>query len=321
MADILAIGEMLIDFTENVLENGEISYKRNAGGAPANVAVMAAKLGTPSGFIGKVGKDMFGKYLKQVLVDNGVETNGLIMDSEYSTTLAFVGKNEDGDRDFVFYRQNGADANLNYKEIRLKLIDNCKLLHFGSLMLTNEPSKSAAIGTVEYAKEKGKIISYDPNYRERLWSSKAEAVRAMQSVLPLVDIIKVSEDELQILTDLGNMIPAIAKVLSTGVKVICITQGAKGCVIATRKGIETIRTFKVDTIDTLGAGDSFFGAFLSQLVKSGKTLDELTMADLKSFAVYANACGSLSSTKQGAIPAMPTDEEIRELIANGAILQ
>ena len=312
MADILAIGEMLIDFTENIVENGEINYKRNAGGAPANVAVMAAKLGVSSGFIGKVGKDMFGKYLKQVLVDNGVETNGLILDSDYSTTLAFVGKNEDGDRDFVFYRQNGADANLNYKEIRLKRCikdyPNVEVDTYEGLL-------------AEYAKEKGKIISYDPNYRDRLWKSRDEAVRAMQSVLPLVDIIKVSEDELQILTDLGNMIPAIAKVLNTGVKIICITQGAKGCVIATKKGIETIRTFKVDTIDTLGAGDSFFGAFLSQIVKSGKTIDELTMADLKNFAVYANACGSLSSTKQGAIPAMPDDEAIKALIANGSILQ
>lgn len=321
MADIISIGEMLIDFTENTLENGEISYKRNAGGAPANVAVMASKLGVSSGFIGKVGKDMFGQYLKQVLVDNGVETNGLILDNKYSTTLAFVGKNEDGDRDFVFYRQNGADANLNYKEIRLKLIDQCKLVHFGSLMLTNEPSKSAAIGAVEYAREHGKIISYDPNWRERLWESKAEAVRAMQSVLGLVDIIKVSEDELQIITDLGNMIPAIAKLLNTGIKIICITQGAKGCIIASKKGIETLRTFKVDTIDTLGAGDSFFGAFLAQIVKSGKTIDELEMSDLKAFATYANACGSLSSTKQGAIPAMPTDEEIKALIANGKILQ
>ncbi len=320
MADIVAIGEMLIDFTENILENGDITYKQNAGGAPANVAVMAAKLGVSSGFIGKVGKDMFGKYLKNVLIENGVDTDGLILDNEHSTTLAFVGKDEDGDRDFVFYRKNSADTQLNYNEVKKKLIDKCRILHFGSLMLTNEPSRSAALLSVEYAKQNGKIISYDPNWRENLWSNKQEAITAMQSVLKMVDIVKVSENELQIITDCGNMIPAIAKLLNTGVKIICITQGAKGCIIATRHGIERISTYKVETVDTLGAGDSFFGAFLAEIVKSGKSLDELEIDDLKGFALYANACGSLSSTKHGAIPAMPTDEEIRGLMENGKII-
>lgn len=320
MADIVAIGEMLIDFTATVDDKGEVTYKRNAGGAPANVAVMAAKLGVSSGFIGKVGKDMFGRYLKQVLEDNKVNTDGLILDKEYGTTLAFVGKNEDGERDFVFYRRESADIKLNFKEVRLKLIDACKILHFGSLMLTDEPSRSAAILSVEYAKQHGKIISYDPNYRERLWHSRQEAMAAMQSVLKLVDIVKVSEDELQILTDCGNMLPAIAKLLNTGVKIICITQGAKGCIIATRKGIEKISTYKVETVDTLGAGDSFFGAFLAKIAKTGKSLDELEMADLKEIALYANACGSLSSTKAGAIPAMPTEEEVMELCKNGKML-
>lgn len=320
MADIVAIGEMLIDFTATVDENGEVTYKRNAGGAPANVAVMASKLGVSSGFIGKVGKDMFGRYLKQVLIDNGVNTDGLILDKDYGTTLAFVGKNEDGERDFVFYRRESADINLNFKEVRLKLVDNCKILHFGSLMLTDEPSRSAAVMTVEYAKQHGKIISYDPNYREQLWPSRHEAMSAMQSVLKLVDIVKVSEDELQILTDCGNMLPAIAKLLNTGVKIICITQGAKGCIIATRQGIEKVSTYKVETVDTLGAGDSFFGAFLSKIARSGKSLEELDMEDLKEFALYANACGSLSSAKEGAIPAMPTEAEVMELCKNGTML-
>lgn len=320
MADIMAIGEMLIDFTATVDGNGEVTYKRNAGGAPANVAVMASKLGVSSGFIGKVGRDMFGRYLKQVLIDNGVNTDGLILDKNYGTTLAFVGKNEDGERDFVFYRRESADINLNFKEVRLKLVDACRILHFGSLMLTDEPSRSAALMTVEYAKQHGKIISYDPNYREQLWNSRQEAMSAMQSVLTLVDIVKVSEDELQILTDCGNMLPAIAKLLNTGVKIICITQGAKGCIIATRQGIEKVSTYKVETVDTLGAGDSFFGAFLSRIARAGKPLEELDMEDLKEFALYANACGSLSSAKEGAIPAMPTEAEVMELCRNGTML-
>lgn len=317
MPDIMAIGEMLVDFTAVTEENGDIYYKQNPGGAPANVAVMAAKLGVSSGFIGKMGKDMFGTYLKETLDNEGVDTKGVKLDKGYSTTLAFVRKNEDGDRDFVFYRNNSADLNLSYSEVNLKLIDSCKLLHFGALLLTSEPSKSAVINTVEYAKQQGKIVTYDPNWREHLWSSRAEAVKAMRSVLRYVDIIKVSELELQIITDSGNLLPSIAKLLNEGVKVVCITQGAKGCIIATRKGIERFPTFDVETIDTLGAGDSFFGAFISQIIKSGKTMDELEMSDLRDFAVYANACGSLSSTKIGAIPAMPTHEEIMELIEKG----
>ena len=317
MPDIMAIGEMLVDFTAVTEENGDIFYKQNPGGAPANVAVMTAKLGVSSGFIGKMGKDMFGTYLKETLENEGVDTKGVKLDKGYSTTLAFVRKNEDGDRDFVFYRNNSADLNLSYSEVNLKLIDSCKLLHFGALLLTSEPSKSAVINTVEYAKQQGKIITYDPNWREHLWSSRAEAVKAMRSVLRYVDIIKVSELELQIITDSGNLLPSIAKLLNEGVKVVCITQGAKGCIIATRKGIERFPTFDVETIDTLGAGDSFFGAFISRIIKSGKTMDELDMDDLREFAVYANACGSLSSTKVGAIPAMPTHEEIMALIEKG----
>ena len=314
MPDIMAIGEMLVDFTAKTDENGDIHYKQNPGGAPANVAVMTAKLGVSSGFIGKMGKDMFGTYLKETLENEGVDTKGVKLDKGYSTTLAFVRKNDDGERDFVFYRNNSADLNLNFNEINLKLIDNCKLLHFGALLLTSEPSKSAVINTVEYAKQQGKIITYDPNWREHLWPSRAEAVKAMRSVLRYVDIIKVSELELQIITDSGNLLPSIAKLLNEGVKVVCITQGAKGCIIATRKGIERFPTFDVETIDTLGAGDSFFGAFISRIIKSGKAMDELDMDDLREFAIYANACGSLSSTKVGAIPAMPTHEEIMALV-------
>ena len=155
MPDIMAIGEMLVDFTAKTDENGDLYYKQNPGGAPANVAVMTAKLGVSSGFISKMGKDMFGTYLKETLEKEGVDTKGVKLDKDYSTTLAFVRKDEDGERDFVFYRNNSADLNLSYNEVNLKLIDNCKLLHFGALLLTSEPSKSAVINTVEYAKQQG----------------------------------------------------------------------------------------------------------------------------------------------------------------------
>lgn len=314
MPDIISIGEMLVDFTAVENETGEIFYKQNPGGAPANVAVMAAKLGASSGFIGKLGRDMFGLYLKETLEKEGVDTTGVILDSDYSTTLAFVRKKGE-ERDFVFYRKSSADLNLNFSEVKKNLIDGCRLLHFGSLLLTAEPSKSAVINSVEYAKQQGKIITYDPNWREQLWDSKEDAIKTMRSVLRYVDIIKVSELELQIVTECTNLLPAIAELLKAGVKVVCVTQGAKDCVIATKRGIERFPTFKAETVDTLGAGDSFFGAFISRLVLTGKTPDELDMSDLRDFAIYANACGALSSEKVGAIPAMPTHEEIMALIA------
>jgi fructokinase len=317
--EIVALGEMLVDFTETIADNGDIMYKQNPGGAPANVAVMASKLNAPSAFIGKLGKDMFGSYLKETLKAEKVGTEGLVMDKAFSTTLAFVRTKENGEREFVFYRKNGADLNLNYHEINLKLIDNCKILHFGALMLSAEPSKSAVVNAVEYAKQKGKIISYDPNWREHFWKSKSEAVQAMRSVLRYVDIIKVSELELQIITESGNLIPAIAKLLNYGIKIVLITQGAKGCITATKSGIERLPTYKVETVDTLGAGDSFLGAFLAKLSSFKKPFDALEMPDLKNFAIFANACGALSSAKVGAIPSMPTEGEIQNLLDTGRL--
>ncbi len=317
--EIISIGEMLVDFTEHISGNGDIMFKQNAGGAPANVAVMASKLGVPSGFIGKLGKDMFGAYLKNTLKNEKVNTDGLVLDKNFATSLAFVRNNEENEREFVFYRKNGADINLNYDEIKLKLIDGCKLVHFGALLLTSEPSKSAVVKAVEYARQNGKIISYDPNWREHLWESKDEAVSAMRSVLEYVDIIKLSEQELQIITDSDNLIPAIAKLLNTGIKIICVTQGAKGCIIATKQGIERFPTYKADIVSTLGAGDSFFGAFLSRIVSCQKPFEELDMEDLKEFAKFSNACGALSSAKEGAIPAMPSKEDILALIENGEL--
>ncbi|MGN0642702.1 MAG: carbohydrate kinase [Huintestinicola sp.] len=313
MYDIVSMGELLVDFT--CLESsGQPTYSQNAGGAPANVACMAAKLGAKTAFIGKIGKDMFGDYLRRVLEENSVDTTGLISDSRFSTTLAFVRNDEDGERDFMFYRNSklSADLNLAYSDIDLKLIDECKILHFGALSLTAEPSKSATINAVEYAKQNGKLISYDPNWRPALWSSRAEAEKAMRSVVRYADIVKVSEAELQIITDCGNLIPAVAKLLSSGVKIVCITQGAKGCIIASKKGIERYPSYKTETVDTLGSGDSFLGAFLYKFIQTGKSPEELETEDIGQMALFANACGALTSAKKGAIPAMPTLDEITE---------
>lgn len=314
MADILAIGELLIDFTAITEKNGDIYYKQNAGGAPANVVCMAAKLGASTGFIGKIGKDMFGNYLKDILEERKVDTRGLILDKDFSTTLAFIKNGSHGERDFVFYRKNSADLNMKFSEVNLKLIDECKIFHFGALSLTAEPSKSATINAVEYAKAKGKIISYDPNWRPILWQSKEQAVQAMKNVLRYVDIIKVSEEELQIITDCGNLLPAIAKLLNMGIKIVCITQGAKGCIIATKSSVELYPAYKVDSVDTLGSGDSFLGGFLYKLLEKSKDITELTSDELYEMSDFANACGAITSMKHGAIPAMPDLKEVEEFM-------
>lgn len=315
MADIAAIGELLVDFTCTE-KNGETIYKQNAGGAPANVVCMASKLGASTGFIGKIGRDMFGFYLKKILFENKVDTKGLILDPNYSTTLAFVRNDADGDRDFVFYRspQTAADLNLRYGEVNRELIGECKIFHFGSLSLTAEPARTATVNAVEYAKMQGKLISYDPNWRPLLWESKETGIKAMRSAVQYADIIKVSEQELQLLTDCGALIPGVAKLLGSGVKIICVTQGAKGCIIATSKGIERYPAYKVKSVDTLGSGDSFLGAFLYKLLELGKALEELDSDDILEMAMFSNACGALCSTKQGAIPAMPEKDEIIKLM-------
>ncbi len=310
VADILSIGELLIDFIELTDENGDVYYKRNAGGAPANVVCMAAKLGASAGLISKIGGDMFGDYLKKVIEDIGVDTSGLIVDKDFRTSLAFIRKNDDGARDYVFYRKNTADLNLNFNEVRLKLIDECKIFHFGGLSLIREPSKSAVLNSVEYAKSKGKIISFDPNYKPKLWSNTDAAAKSMQNAVRYADIIKVSENELQLISDCGNLLPAVAKLLNEGVKIICVTQGAKGCIIATNSSVELYSSYKAESVDTIGSGDSFLGGFLFKLLEKAKDISELSMNEIYDMAMYANACGALSSMKTGAIPSMPSQSEV-----------
>ncbi len=316
MSKIIAMGEVLIDFTPIEVDGEENVMQQNAGGAPANVAVQASRLGGDSGFIGKVGADAFGYFLKNTLEKNNVSTKGLVIDSKADTTLAFVHRDEAGMRNFTFYRNPGADTLLNYSEVDFKLIDECEIFNFGSLSLTNEPSKSAVIRAVEYAKSMGKTITYDPNYRASLWTSEEAAINEMKSVLQYVDIMKLSEDEMKMLTESDKLLQGIAMLLKMGMRVVIITQGPRGCIVASRGGIEYLPTYDVKVIDTLGAGDSFFGAFLYKLSESGKNIADVSINELMSYADFANACGALTSSKRGGIKAMPDAEAVLECMHN-----
>lgn len=316
MPKLAAIGELLIDFSPaGTSANGNTLFERNPGGAPANVAVQAARLGVESAFLGKVGEDDFGRFLKKTLDDCGVDTRGLVLDPQESTTLAFVQLNEQGDRSFSFYRNPGADTQLRPEEINEDVFSACDLLHYGSLLFTTEPGRSTVYALLERAKKAGKILSYDPNWREPLWKDRAAGLREMRAGVAYADILKLSEEELPLLTGETDLARGLSALHAMGPAVIALTRGPQGCIISCREGTATCPTYDTKVVDTTGCGDSFFGAFLSQILLSGRKISSLTLEDLTAFADYANACGSVCGTAKGAIPALPNDEAIRACMA------
>lgn len=322
MADIIAIGELLIDFTPKAARDstGAIThsavFERNPGGAPANVAVQAAKLGSRSAFIGKVGNDDFGRFLIDTLKEAAVETKGVAVDDNSDTTLAFVRLDETGNRTFTFYRRNTADTRLLESDIDYSLIDSCKLLHFGSLSFTDEPSKATVLQVVEYAKKHAdrKIISYDPNWRPMLWKSAEQGLDGMKLGLKYCDILKVSDEELKLLTNCDEIELGLRLLHDSGIAIVIVTMGAEGCILCAKKQTVRIPTYNVNVVDTTGAGDSFFGAFLHRIVAAKKDVEDFSFDELTKFAYFANAAGALCAAKYGAIPAMPDLTEINYIM-------
>lgn len=320
MIDIVALGEILIDFTpsgEN--EQGIALFARNPGGAPANVLAMNTKLGGSSAFIGKVGKDVFGSYLRSMLVSSGIDDSGLVTDPAIPTTLAFVQLDEKGDRSFSFYRKPGADMMLTSVEIGLELIDQCRIFHFGSVSLTDEPCRSATFAAAAYARQQGKCVSFDPNYRPLLWESEADAKEQMRKGVSMADILKVSEEELTLITGQTDFEPGAQQLLEMGPSLVLVSLGAKGAYYRSRSGAVWLPTYDVKTIDTTGAGDAFVGAILWQL--KDLTLEEIGSMDLAGIVDFANAAGSMTTTRSGAIPALPTLQEIQSCRQNEKLLK
>lgn len=311
MAELLSMGELLIDFTPTgTTEDGRLLFARNPGGAPANVAVQAVRAGVSAGFLGKVGKDMFGDFLVKTLEECGVETSGLLQDDDHATTLAFVQLNDRGDRDFSFYRNPGADTRLSFEKTDLSLIDTCKLLCFGSLLLTAEPSRSAAEQIVDYARKQGKITAYDPNWRPPLWKDRQEGIDRMKSLISKADIMKVSEEELTLLSGEAQLENGAKALLEQGVSLVAVTLGPAGCALFAKGFFLRRHTYDTKVKDTTGSGDSFFGALLARIIQSGKHPAELTEQEAAEFADFANAAGAVCASKTGAIPAMPDREAI-----------
>jgi fructokinase len=314
MPDVVALGEVLIDFTPaGRSQTGNPIFERNPGGAPANVLSQLSKLGVSTALIGKVGDDMFGHALKEILEHAGVGTDGLVFSEKYNTTLAFVELDEKGDRSFGFIRNNGADKMLSQEEVNLSLLDGAKVFHFGGVSMTDEPCRAATLFAAREAKRRGLIISYDPNFRPALFHDDAKDV--LLEGVKLADILKVSDEECRLLSGKEDLCEGSDYLSKTfGPKIVFVTLGPKGSAFHFKDSYKTQETFDVKTIDTTGAGDAFFGAILYCLLKKVKPLTELTTDEVAEFMRFANAAGSLVTTKKGAILSMPTLAQINQLL-------
>ena len=309
--DILTIGEVLIDLTQTGRDDKGIpQFAANPGGAPANLAVAASRLGAKTAFIGKVGADGFGRYLTQVLTENGVDASGVAVDREHPTTMAVVSVDASGERDFSFYRGANADVMLSREDIPDAALQAARIVHFGSVSLTADPSRSATLDAVRRAKAMGKTITYDPNYRANLWPDADTAVAQMKAPLDLVDILKVSDEELPLLTGTTDCESGTAQLAAHGIGLIFVTLGPDG--VFYRMGEKTghVAGVPCKVGDTNGAGDTFFGAALSKLCK--EDLTALTVEKLEQVLAFANKAASITTSRHGAIPAMPTLEEMGE---------
>lgn len=312
--DVTVFGEILIDFTsQGYNEDGQMLYARNPGGAPANVAVAAGKLGARTAFMGKAGKDMHGEFLRSVLQRENVDTAGLILDEKYFTTLAFVEVNASGERTFSFARKPGADTRIQKEEVDVDVLDNTTIFHVGSLSLTDQPARDTTFYAVKRARNKGSVISYDPNYRASLWSDEETAKHHMRSMIPYVDLMKISDEETELLTGYKDVREAAEELYRQGVKIVAVTLGGKGAYIYCREGGRMVPGFAVTRVeDTNGAGDSFWGGFLYKVSVSEKQPAELTIKELEEYARFGNAAASLCVEKKGAIPAMPGMAHVEE---------
>ncbi len=309
---VVSFGELLIDFValEHGVSVGEASgFIKAPGGAPANVAVAVERLGHPAAFIGQVGDDPFGHYLADVLTAEGVDTRGLRFSKEARTALAFVSLRADGERSFVFYRHPSADMLMKADDVALEVIDDGKIFHFGSITMINEPARTATLRAAQYAHTKGLLISYDPNLRLSLWPSEAAAREGMLTGLNYAHIVKISDEELEFLTGTTS----VAALWREQIQIIVVTHGAEGATVHTRKRQFRQPGFSVSAVDTTGAGDAFVAGMLVGILEH-MDKPEGYLANIERIFNFANAVGAMATTQKGAIPALPTREQVEAFL-------
>ena len=316
MFDVVALGELLIDFT--YVDAGYDGYPIMAahpGGAPCNLLAALAKSGAATALLGKVGSDRFGNLLRSTLDTLGIDTSGLVSDHNAFTTLAFVDLDEHGERSFSFARKPGADTLLRPDEVDLSIIEQCRIFHFGSLSLTHEPARSATHHAIEYAKSLGRVISFDPNLRPPLWDNLASAKEQILWGLDQADIVKISDDEVDFLYGLKPDLGARFILDRHNAKLVFVTCGAEGCWYdnGTVSG-HTEAPQGLPISDTTGTGDIFGGSALWKLLQTNKKPEDLTGSDLHDITRFACAAASLSATRPGGIPSVPDCTEVQKLI-------
>ena len=306
MIDVVALGELLIDFASRSADaNGYPTMQALPGGAPANFLAALTKYGKSTAFLGKVGDDTFGHLLVGTVKEAGIETRGIVIDPTVFTTLAFVTFDDAGDRSFSFARKPGADTRLSWEEVDKSLIDEAKVFHFGTLSLTDEPVRTTTQKCVAYAKEQGKLITCDPNLRKPLWRSEGEAKEQILWSLQQADVIKISDDEVDFLWSCTPEEGADKLLKEFGVSLAMVTLGPKGCLLKTKNAVCQVTSPKVNPVDTTGAGDIFGGSAVYRLLELNKPIEELTAEDLRFIGAYASTAASLSTEAPGGIPSIP----------------
>ena len=313
--DVVALGELLIDFTENGLSGqGNPLLEANPGGAPCNVLAMLNKLGKKTAFIGKVGNDQFGKMLKEVVEESGTDVSALAMDDQVHTTLAFVHTFPDGDREFSFYRNPGADMMLTKEEVDPELIKKARIFHFGTLSSTPAGVREATRYAIDVAKENGLLVSFDPNLREPLWDSLDQAKEEILYGMSKCDILKISDNEMEFMTGTTDYNKGVEMLREQfDIPLICVTLGKEGSRAFYKDMIVEAAPFvREDTIETTGAGDTFEACTLNYILEHG--LEDLTEENLKEMLTFANAGASIITTRKGALKVMPKKEEIEKVI-------
>ncbi len=320
MPRALCIGELLIDFvstTVDVTLAEAPGFAKAAGGATANVAVGLAKLGVDSGFIGKIGDDPFGDFLRETLEQNRVDAAHLISETGRRTTLAFIATRLDGAKDIFFYRNPGADILLRPDEIDAAYVQSAEVFHYGSCSLSHQPVRDATLRAIQYAKASDAFISYDPNLRLMMWDTPEEAKRWIWEVMPYANVVKAADEEWEFITDTPELESGSERILETGVELVIVTLGEYGCYYNNGAHQGYVDGFKVEVVDPLGAGDGFVAAMLTQIMRSaggGGELPKLDDNQLQEIMRYANAAGALTTQKIGVIPALPRTSEIETFL-------
>ena len=313
MIDVVALGELLIDFAaKSTDEAGYPTMAANPGGAPGNFLAALNAYGKKTAFLGKVGNDTFGQLLLGTMKKAGIETKGIVADVSVFTTLAFVTFDKSGDRSFSFARKPGADTQLRWEEVDTTLIDEAKVFHFGTLSLTNEPVRTATQKAVAYAKEKGKLVTCDPNLRLPLWPSEDAAKEQMLWSLHQADVVKISDNEVEFLWNCTPEEGADKLLREFGVSLAMVTLGPDGCLLKTKNAAFRASCPKVHPIDTTGAGDIFGGSAVARLLELDKPISALTADDLAYIGCFAATAASLSTEAVGGIPSIPDAEAVKQ---------